>query len=73
MEMKTITLPVLHGATVEWVKAQREEMKARLLLDFHDNASERFYNGAKFHYQYTYKNGFPYMTVSLEWLKVLDV
>lgn len=62
MEMKTITLPVLHGATVEWVKAQREEMKARLYQEIADIP----YIGYKYTYQYTYKNGFPYMTVGLK-------
>ena len=62
MEMKTITLPVLHGATVEWVKAQREEMKARLYQEIADIP----YIGYKYTYQYTYKYGFPYMTVGMK-------
>ena len=62
MEHKSITLPVLHGATVEWVKAQKEEMKARLLQEFADVDID----GYKFEYQYTYKYGFPYMTVGLK-------
>lgn len=62
MEHKSITLPVLHGATVEWVKAQKEEMKLRLWQEIRDTPYEDY----RFSYQYTYKGGFPYMTVLLK-------
>lgn len=61
MEYKSITLPVLHGATVEWVKAQKEEMKARLYQEI----AHIPYVGYKFSYQWTTKKGFSYMTVSM--------